>query len=242
MELHNTMEEIVIPKVEDIFNTIEKNGNSDKFCTCFQCRTDTACYVLNRVTPFYLVSNRGAARIHHENIDHQQKDADIITLIHEGLKRVNHNQRPGHDSAAESKKSAENEPVYNIPAVTGRLLNGNNFEPIANVSIKLLFNGSQVKMKDGHWQNPLQLVSHTEGAFSFWPISVPAERAGDSNTFEYTVRVEAEGYETLNHIFKIPVKSEILTAQSYQLGRTFKLPDLYLFPPGGDEQNRYLLP
>jgi competence protein ComFB len=51
--------------------------------------------------------------------------------------------------------------------------------------------------------------------------------------------VEAPEFETLIHYFKIPVISEVLMAASFTLGRTFKLPDLYMFPPGEAEKNGY---
>jgi len=237
------MEDIVIPKVNNIFNSMEKEGNADKLCTCSQCRIDTACYVLNRVAPFYLVSNRGAARIHRETIERQQKDADITVLIYEGIKRVNHNQRPNfnHDSSQKNDDLKIGKPVYNIPSITGRLLNGGNFAPISGVFIELLYNGKPVTMKDGNWQNPLNLVTNTEGVFSFWPTPVPAEKVDENSNFQYSIRVESEGYETLNHVFKISVTSEIQTNQSFSLVRTFRLPDLYLFAPGGEDQTRSLV-
>ena len=194
MELHNCMEDIVIARVGDFFDTIIKDGNPEKLCTCSQCRMDTACYVLNRTTPYYIVSNRGAARANQENFEHQQKIADISALIHEGLKRINHNQRPNftHDSSLMERDAASEMPVYNIPTITGRVFSGTNFAPLSDVYIELLFDGKPVAMKDGNWQNPFHLVSHTEGTFSFWPVTAPADKTGERVTFEYAIRVEAE--------------------------------------------------
>ena len=240
--VHNIIEDIVIPKVKDIFDAIEKRGNPEKLCTCEQCRLDTACYVLNRTAPFYLVSNRGAVRIQKENIERQQKEADITVLVYEGLRRVNHNQRPNfsHGSISDTGAIHSDKPVYNIPTITGRLFDGNNFAPISGVEMKLYYNGELVAMKDRNWQNPLSLVSHTEGTFNFWPLPVQAEKAGDHAAFEYTLKVENGEYEPLTHVFKIPVISEVQTTKSFTLKRTFKLPDLFMFPPGEDEYNRSL--
>lgn len=239
MELHNIIEDIVIPQVEDIFDSIEKNDNPEKLCTCAQCRIDTACYVLNRTSPYYLVSNRGAARVSLENKERQQRIADITTMIWEGLKRINHNQRPHFSHNATLKEGGANQemPVYNIPTITGRLFNGTNFAPLSDVDIELIFNGAPAVMKDGNWQNPHHLVSHTEGTFNFWPVPVLAEKTGERDSFEYTIRVVSDQFETLTHIFSIPVISEIQTSRSFSLGRTFKLPDLYMFPPGEAEKN-----
>jgi competence protein ComFB len=72
------------------------------------------------------------------------------------------------------------------------------------------------------------------GTFTFWPTPIPAEGISIHKTFEYSVKVEAPGFEILHHFFKVPAISELRTVDSFSLGRTFKLPDLYLFPLGGE--------
>jgi competence protein ComFB len=96
-------------------------------------------------------------------------------------------------------------------------------------------------MKDGNWQNPVFVVSSNEGNFSFWPAADLASGVGKHKIFEYTLRVTAPGFEAMNHFFKIPVASEIQAAGSFSLQRTFKLPDLYLFPPGEAEKSGYII-
>jgi competence protein ComFB len=239
MDIHNINEDIVISKVNEIFNALEEGKNPEKFCTCNQCRVDTVCYILNRIEPHYLVSNRGVARVDRESHEWQQKEADIVALVYEGIKRVNHNQRPNanHTAAAETVNSAM--PVFNIPTIIGRLFNGLNFAPLSGIQVELRREGEIVPMKNLNWQNPYNLVSNTEGTFTFWPVPIPSEAINIRKIFEYSIKVEAPGFEELNHFFKIPVISEIQTAPSFSMGRTFKLPDLYLFPPGGDENDDF---
>ena len=242
MELHNTMEDKVISRAGQIFDDFEKDGNQDKYCTCNQCRMDIICYALNRLTPHYILSHRGVSRVYNEDLDGQQQAADITALIHEAIKRVNHNQRPNFDHSKESSqiKPASNVPVYNVPTIMGRVFNGDNFSPLSNAVVELLWNGEVVPMKNGNWQNPCHLVSNTEGNFSFWPAEDIASGPNKRKIFEYTLRVSAPEFETLDHCFKIPVASEIKTAGSFSLERTFKLPDIYMFPPGEAEKNGYL--
>jgi competence protein ComFB len=237
MEIHNTTEDMVFATVEEIFDSIIKEGNSENFCLCYQCRMDTACYVLNRTKPRYIVSNRGVARLEQENLERQQKDADIVALVYEGLKRINHNQRPNALHQGDAAPALVMTPVFNIPTIVGRLFSGTNFAPMSNIKVELHRNGELVSMKDNNWQNPYNLVSNTEGTFTFWPNPIPAEAAEVRRIFEYSIRIEAPDFETLNHFFKIPVISEIQSAAVYSMGRTFKLPDLYMFPPGGDEED-----
>jgi competence protein ComFB len=237
MEIHNTTEDMVFAKVETIFDSITREGNPENFCLCYQCRMDTACYVLNRTEPRYIISNRGVARIEQENLQRQQKDADIVALVYEGLKRINHNLRPNTLHQDSSAPAALNTPVFNIPTIVGRLFDGTNFAPLSGIRVELHRNGELVPMKDSNWQNPYNLVSNTEGTFTFWPSTIPAESADLHRTFEYSIKIEAPDFETLNHFFKIPVISEIQSAPSFSMGRTFKLPDLYMFPPGGEDED-----
>jgi competence protein ComFB len=234
-EIHNTTEDFVFAQVAQICDSIEKSG-SGGICTCRQCRMDTACYVLNRIAPHYVISNRGVARVERETLERQQKEADISVLVYEGLKRVNHNQRPFIDHQSREPAGPEqNLPVYNIPTIVGRLFNGQNFEPMAEVKVELHRDGNLVAQKDGNWQNPYTLVPNTEGTFTFWPDPIPAEGTDIHKTFEYSIKVEAPNLETLQHFFKIAVVSELQSAGSFSMARTFKLQDLYMFPPDEDD-------
>jgi len=240
MIFHNIMEDMAIARVDEIFKTFEEDGYKDRYCTCNQCRTDIICYILNRLRPQYIVSYRGAARVQWRGLETQQQVADITALIHEGLKRVNHNKRHNTSHSDEKKEvipSDPSQPVFYVPTIMGRLFNGDNFAPLADAFVELLWNGELIVMKDGNWHNPYHMIPNAEGAYSFWPAPALSGRVGNHKIFEYTLRVSAEGFETLNHFFKVPVVSEYQSEVSFTLERTFKLPDLYLFPPGEAEQN-----
>jgi len=242
MELHNTVKGKVISKVDEIFEALDKTENAGKFCTCDQCKMDVICYVLNRTPPRYIVSNRGASRSLEEGIECQQQAADIAALIHDGLKQVNHNLRPNFTHSSE-KSAASNEtaiPKFIIPTIMGRIFNGDNFAPLSDATVELIWAGELVAMRDGNWQNPYHIVHHVEGNYSFWPTPVPASRENNHKIFEYILRVSAPEFEVLTHTFKIPVASEIQATMSFSPDRTFKLPDLYMFPPGEAEKNGYL--
>ncbi|MDR1249908.1 MAG: late competence development ComFB family protein [Treponema sp.] len=233
MEIHNTTEDIVFSTINEICASIEKQGNPEKLCLCNQCRTDAACFVLNRLAPHYILSNRGAARIEQVTLSWQQREADTVTLVFEALKRVNHNQRPNSDHSNVSGGTKQG-PVFNIPTIIGRVFDGADFSPLSGLAVALWQDGKLVKMKNRNWQNPCTLVANTQGTFTFWPESVSAGEAHIRKDFEYSVKIEAEGFETVNHFFKIPVDSEAADVESFSMGRTCKLPDLYLFPPNGD--------
>ncbi|MDR0785509.1 MAG: late competence development ComFB family protein [Treponema sp.] len=231
MELHNTNEDIVISEVTNIFNSLERKENPENICTCAQCRMDTVCYVLNRIKPHYIVSNRGVVRVEQEGIEEQQKKADIITIIHAGIKQINKNRRVSSHGFYTSGSTNMNKPVFNIPTIIGYLFNGVNFTPMKDIEIELRRNGDLVTMIDSNWQNPYQILSHGEGMFTFWPAPIQAESIDICRDFEFSVKVKTPGFEELNHLFKISVVSEIRNISAFSRDRRFKLPDLYLFPP-----------
>jgi competence protein ComFB len=119
----------------------------------------------------------------------------------------------------------------------GRIFNGLNFEPLSEAKIELRRNGDLVSMRDASWQNPFDMVANTEGMFTFWPTSIPAESANTHKVFEFSVKLEALDLEPLIHFFTIPVTSEIQAAEAYSMERSFRLPDLYMFPPSGAEED-----
>jgi competence protein ComFB len=233
--IHNSVEETVFTEINEICGAIEKEGGSN-ICTCPQCRRDAACYVLNRTAPRYVTSNRGVARAEQMSIERQQDRADITALIYEGIRRVAHNQRKTVDHHEKPGTGvADDTPVYNIPTIVGRLFNGINFEPLSDLNVELRADGVLVPMKNNNWQNPYALVTNTKGTFTFWPKPVKAAAPGEHGNFEYSIHIEAPDFETLNHFFRIPMISDPAALKSYSMVRTFKLPDLYMFPPGGNE-------
>jgi competence protein ComFB len=238
MDIHNTMEDLVIAEVNAICDSLEAAGKKNGICTCAQCRQDAICFVLNRTWPHYVVSHRGAARV--GQAADQQSRADLTALVYEGIKRVSHNQRPyvshGQDQA---ETPAPDTPVFNIPTIMGRVFNGLNFSPVTDSTVELFQNGALAPMRDSNWQNPYILIPNTGGSFTFWPRPVPAEKTDVHSVFEYTINIHSPGMADMSHVFTVPAVSE-KTSPTFSLSRTFKLPDLYLFPPG-DENNQRVI-
>lgn len=236
MEIHNISEDIVFSSVQKIFESIKAEENKDKLCLCDQCKLDTICYVLNRVQPRYVVSNRGITRIEHDWAGRQQTEADIATLVYRGLRKVNHNRRPTtvHETADPGIKMEG--PFFNIPTMVGRLFDGETFAPLSGVTVTLHSKGEKVPMRNTNWQNPYTLVEKTPGSYTFWPVPILAESADLRHIFEYSLKIESTDHESLVHFFKVPLISTINNSEIAH-GKTFKIPDLYLFPPGETEQN-----
>ncbi|MCL2270052.1 MAG: late competence development ComFB family protein [Treponema sp.] len=244
MEIHNITEDVVFNSVQTIIEAVRKEGNPTGLCLCEQCKLDTICFTLNRVPPRYIVSNRGMTRIEQDWVGRQQSEADIATLIYKGLRMVNHNQRPtsSHTEKEEAVIKSINAPAFHIPTIIGRLFDGITFAPLAGVTVELRTGDELVVMRNHNWQNPFTLITNTPGTFTFWPEPVLAEETDVHRTFRYTLKVISPEYETLTHIIDIPTISSLQSSNSsHTMDRTFKLPDLYLFPPGQESKYSFSL-
>lgn len=226
MNVHNIMESIVIDTVNEIFE--DKRTEGFEMADCLQCRLDVACYVLNRIKPEYIISGRGL--LHFEDNYHEliQTKVDMVTLINEGIKKVSKTKRSYYNTADTNKYKSGNY-VYNFPSILGSVLRGDNFVPIENLSISLLFENTPAKMIDNTWQNPFSIVKSTNGSFTFMPAPVAADEENEERTFHFEARIEDSNFENINHFFELKLKSEKNIFTTFSIERTHKLESLYLF-------------
>jgi competence protein ComFB len=230
MEIHNIVEDLVDSVVKDIFQTEAKDGRLG-FCTCPQCRLDVACYVLNKLSPEYIVSGRGVVYASKDYQGKIQKQADAITLANEAWRRIDQSRRPHFEHrAAKRHLDFPQPPVFNFPTIIGRLFNGLTFAPMDGVEVSLFRDGAEARMMDANWQNPCLLFSRTGGTYIFWPYPEGADSAGESRVFEFELRARAEGFTELEHFFSLRVSCEDSIQDQFSLQRQFILPDLTVFP------------
>lgn len=230
MDIHNLMEDKVIQALEEICGEDEKS-TPQRYCTTPQCRIDAVCYVLNRIPQRYVSSGRGFAYLEADFHDNPQLQVDIVTLIHEGLRRVTEVQRSFYKNETQrvSAPVSEAEAVFVFPTVKGRIFNGTNFEPISGVSIKITHEGKLVQMVDNRWQNPYQIVSNTPGTYLFWPASVGTGKAGVEKVFEFGLEIQDNKYEYFKHYFSLKVLSEPAT-NARGLIKDYSVQDLFIVP------------
>lgn len=85
LKIKNVMEELVFDKQEDI---MKEAG----CCICEQCKLDVAAYVLNRIPPKYVVTEKGELITKSLQFDREFK-MRLLILISEGAKIVKENPR-----------------------------------------------------------------------------------------------------------------------------------------------------
>lgn len=227
MNVHNLMEELVYTHVNDLFDTAKRDGTDWLTCSCSQCRLDTICYVLNRMPPKYIKSGRGLAYNQvEEALDKAQLQADINRIALEGMKQVLMSRRPHANESGNLPEA----PVFNLPTVMGRILNGHTFEPMAGLSVELLMDGVPAQPIDPSWENPYTISPHTPGTFTFWVMPIPAVSEKEKRVFNFEVRLVASGYEEVHHYFEIGLTAESVIRTAYSAEHAFIVPDIHLFP------------
>lgn len=225
MNIHNIMEEYVSSTVNELYDTLKAEKINWLNCDCETCRLDTICYVLNRIKPRYIVSERGVL---HNSIDLNdiQFKADMNKLALEGIRLINGSQRKFHnkDSVSEMMKTAVN-PSFNLPLLIGQVYDGTTFEPLEGVKITIKKGNELVEMFDSTWSNPAETFKATNGAYSFWPKPVDGNE-GDTRDFSFVLEFKKEGYAPITYCIDIPAKAtKDVPSTNYSL----KIRDIFMF-------------
>ncbi|MBN1797248.1 MAG: late competence development ComFB family protein [Spirochaetales bacterium] len=230
MKIHNLMEEIVLDKIDEIIKDYKDRKLGKDLKTAEKYKFDVACYVLNRIEPVYVVSGRGLAYLDADYIDQLQKNADLVTLIHQGIERVMNVQRPYYDKKKKKDELERKGDFYNFPIIKGRIFNSLNFEPLFGVQIQLNYQGKCMKMIEDTWQNPYSIPEKTAGKFLFLPYPLKAENKGDKRSFELEIVACYKNYEELRHYFKINIEADDRVIDYFRVNTVHEIKDLYLVP------------
>lgn len=226
--IRNLMEDAALRIVDEICDE-EEARDEPRYATSPECRMDAACFILNRIPQRYVSSARGQAHADQLMANDQQLFVDMVTLAHEGLRRVSSVRRSFYDREPMAGPDTSG-PHFYLPTVKGRILNGTTFELVCDVDALLLHDDRPVEMFDGRWDNPYRIVDNAAGTYLFWPAPVAAKESGEQRTFEYEIRVEAPGFEPLRHFFALSRESTSQAPDALDLTGEHRLPDLYLLP------------
>ncbi len=229
MKIHNILEEQVIGRVKTIYADKDIQESTWFHCGCEQCRLDTTAYVLNRLKPRYVVSEKGIT--HAETEAGSQLDADLDFLIIEGIKKVSSVRRSFHGKEELfDTEINELESAFNFPIFYGAVYDGNTFKPMASGFVTLKCDTAEIEMLDETWLNPYELHSQTKGAFTFWVKPLTAEHYDEEKTYNFLLEVRADNYETTKYAFSYHISSSKQLEAKPDTTNRFKIEDIYLFP------------
>lgn len=225
--IHNLMETLVLRVVEEISEE-DAAGGQPTYCTTPDCRMDVACFVLNRIPQRYVNSARGQAHVEDDLHNDMQLRVDVVTLVHEGLRRVTSTRRSFYDQTDDAPPVEG--PVFCLPILKGRLFNGLDFTPIIDVPVQLRLDDELIPMTDNRWSNPYIIPSNTPGTYIFLPRPLAAGASGEQRTFEFELRVEDDRYEPFHHFLTVDVTSRSAPPDLMDASADHRVPDLYVLP------------
>ncbi|OHD67809.1 MAG: hypothetical protein A2W19_13390 [Spirochaetes bacterium RBG_16_49_21] len=160
MPIRNLMRDIVVNTLEEVLKR-EKNESITG-----AGREEIIAYVLNRVQPKYVTSERGLLYGILDARYKIQQRVDILFLIHEAIHIIS--TRRDINIPEKKGKTAE-ESSFFFPHIVGQVLEESTLAVIPDVGISLLYEGSLAAMIDSDWENPYRTSDSTRGYYHFWP-------------------------------------------------------------------------
>ena len=235
MNVHNLMEEVVVYRVNKLYEQVKEVNATWLTCDCENCRLDAYAYVLNRIQPRYVVSGRGLTYNSTEIHSDRQLMVDLDRLSIEGIRMVNSAKRPYHNKA---KLNASGDwetmiPTYTFPTFIGSVFDGTTFEPLKDAKVTLkTADGQLATMMDVSWSNPYVTYEKNNGRYSFWVAPEASLKSEVKKDFNFTVEIECEGYDPAFYAFSIPLVSKVEDPHKLDSTMTYRIQDLRLFKHG----------
>lgn len=197
MPLQNLLEEIVDNIVKEI---LRKEGELNSL---MPVKDDIVAYVLNRVPPLYVTSERG---ILHGKIASKykiQQKADIIIGAYEAIDIIK--KRRG---TAVNNDSLSVSPVLNmVQHVIGSVVDEETLSPLFDVKVSLIFDGEIAKMIDSNWVNPYITNIATRGYYHFWP-AYSHKKMNGLEKLPFTIHFEHPDFESADIAIELEIDQE----------------------------------
>lgn len=159
MPVNNLMKDIVINTLDEVLK------KEDQEHIPSASRDDIIAYVLNRVPPKYVTSERGFLYCILDAKYKVQDRIDVLFLIYEAIYRILNRRDP----ANAAKAMTVPESTAYLPHIVGQVLEETTLSVIPGVEVTLMFGRTPADMVDADWQNPYQTSQATKGHFHFWP-------------------------------------------------------------------------
>jgi competence protein ComFB len=174
MAIKNLMEDII----KNVLMEMLKNDHSAELSQ--NNIEDITAYVLNRISPRYITTERG---IIHEKLESKfkfQDKPDILFLIHEAILIIK-NRRPSAPRKKIEKPVATTDEAF--PHLIGEVLEKTTMSIIPEVKVTLLYQGSPAQMIDEGWSNPCHTNASTRGYYHFIPEFFPEIMSGKNEIY-----------------------------------------------------------
>jgi competence protein ComFB len=192
---------------------------------------DTAAYVLNRIPPRYITSDRGFNRLAAEHIvEEENKDSlvnaiNLMVLVNQALDVItSRRSSPRHNGRTDISEPRPMELglIHNFPQIVGKVLDAGG-TPIDGARVTLLLDGRKVPPAEPGWSNPSYTNDRTQGLYSFWPASARDQR--EEVLWDIQIVVEHDRYKP------VTIDTEVETVGTFEVNRVIQSESiLYLDP------------
>ena len=198
IELKNIVEDIVLDLIDNTDEAKEGNINKNQ-------KREIAAFVLNRVKPMYITSNKGFTN----SIVQYQKDpqllADIMLHISQAVKVV----KKTYSSDNLLEELDKEKPYYIFPKIYGKILSSRTLMPVEKAEVTLLINSKAAKNIFGLWKNPTEVLPMDDGVFSFAPLPETATPPYRKNVFHVELIIKVDG-KKFSKILSIELQPTLL--------------------------------
>ena len=244
MRLKNYQEDVVFRAIEIALEDQPELLSDDAFVN------DVAAYVLNRVPPRYVMSERGFLRLALEHSDEANGDRslanviELMMLVNRGVEIVGCRRSAVPDESAapdptrltglEGGLTAEPtlEYVHNYPQIIGRVVDAESGSPVVDATVTLFIDGDLVPPAAKGWQNPYVTHEQTRGHFSFWPRAAKSDALELHGQMLFTV--DHPAYEPFSHAEPVTTHAAFDAARTISGDRIVSLRTFALTPSAGD--------
>ncbi|MFC1671050.1 late competence development ComFB family protein [Spirochaetota bacterium] len=129
-------------------------------------RDDIIAYVLNRVPPMYVTSERGMLYGLLEDKYSTQQKSDIMFLIYEAIDIFKERRIP----EVETKMEDVDSETCRFSHVIGQVLEESTLTVIDGAEVSMYFGDELAVMFDSGWKNPYITKGSARGYYHFWPL------------------------------------------------------------------------
>jgi competence protein ComFB len=205
---------------------------------------DVAAYVLNRIPPKYIMSERGftheVLRSGGMNETEGQRLVNVIELIthvNRAIDVVARRRRDGVPRGERTRTPTAGEKTgeqityfYNMPHIFGRIVDARDGKPVISAEATLWINDRIAAPAESGWRNPYLTNEQTSGYFSFWPQVETGE--SDSMRMQMTIGFQHAGYEPLEFRRNLKVPGEFFVYDYIRGDKLLDVGTLAMQPAG----------
>ena len=199
MKLKNYQEDIVL-HVIDIMLEDHPEIEADETMI-----SDVAAYVLNRIPPKYIMSERGFTRLAALQLTEEEDENSLLDLVQlmmmvsKGLELVKTRRKPNGEIHTDNGLMATLQDVqsniflHNFPQFIGRVVEQSSGKPVYNARVTQYIDGVKAAPAEIGWLNPYYTNTATNGIYSFWPKAM--KNSSDAKQSKIKITIEHDDYK-----------------------------------------------